>query len=76
VVKPVHCLSHGRAKKFVNNEENLRFGVFTAVTMKNAAFWDMTTPRDSCRNRSFGGIYRPHLQDDRLSYGWPTLSPR
>jgi hypothetical protein len=32
----------------------VRFGVFTAVTMKNGVFWDVT-PRGSCKNRSFGG---------------------
>jgi hypothetical protein len=32
----------------------LRFEVFMAVTMKNAAFWDVT-PCDSCNNRRFGG---------------------
>jgi hypothetical protein len=34
--------------------ECVRFGVFTAVTMKNAVFWDVT-PRGSCKNRRFGG---------------------
>jgi hypothetical protein len=38
-----------------------RFEVFTAVTMKNAVFWDMA-PCRSCMNRRFGGIYRLHLQ--------------
>jgi hypothetical protein len=28
--------------------------VFTAVTMKNAAFWDVA-PCGSCKNRRFGG---------------------
>jgi hypothetical protein len=32
----------------------VRFQVFTAVTMKNVIFWDVT-PRDSCNNRSFEG---------------------
>jgi hypothetical protein len=31
-----------------------RFEVFTVVTMKNAAFWDVT-PCGSCKNRRFGG---------------------
>jgi acyl-[acyl carrier protein]--UDP-N-acetylglucosamine O-acyltransferase len=30
-----------------------KFEVFTAVTMKNGFFWDVT-PCGSCRNRSFG----------------------
>jgi hypothetical protein len=42
----------------------IRFEVFTAVTMKNAVFWDVTL----CRyfvNRRFGGTYRLHLQGIR-----------
>jgi hypothetical protein len=33
---------------------NVRFEVFTAVTMKNGIFWDVT-PCGSCKNRLFGG---------------------
>jgi hypothetical protein len=32
----------------------VRFEVFTAVTMKNGVFWDVTL-RGSCNNRRFGG---------------------
>jgi hypothetical protein len=35
--------------------------VFTAVTMKNAVFWDVALCR-SCVNRRFEGTYRLHLQ--------------
>jgi hypothetical protein len=35
-------------------EEFVRFEVFTAVTMKNGVFWDVT-PCGSCKNRRFGG---------------------
>jgi hypothetical protein len=38
----------------------IRFEVFTAVTMKNAVFWDVAP----CRyfvNRRFGGTYRLNL---------------
>jgi hypothetical protein len=35
--------------------------------MKNAVVWDMMTPCGSCKNRSFGGIYRLHLQEEKLS---------
>jgi hypothetical protein len=38
-------------KKFNNL---LRFEVYTAVTMKNGVFWDVT-PCGSCENRRFGG---------------------
>jgi hypothetical protein len=38
----------------VNDLCNVRFEVFTAVTMKNAVFWDVT-PCGSCKNRCFGG---------------------
>jgi hypothetical protein len=33
----------------------LRIEVFTAVTMKNGVFWDVT-PCGSCKNRHFGGL--------------------
>jgi hypothetical protein len=32
----------------------VRFEVFTAVTMKNGVFWDVTQCA-SCKNRRFGG---------------------
>jgi hypothetical protein len=34
----------------------LRFEVFTAVTMKNCVFWDVT-PGGFCKNRRFGGTW-------------------
>jgi hypothetical protein len=37
-----------------NMNEFVRFEVFTAVTMKNGVFWDVT-PCGSCKNRRFGG---------------------
>jgi hypothetical protein len=33
---------------------SVRFEVFTAVTLQNAVFWDVT-PCGSCKNRRFGG---------------------
>jgi hypothetical protein len=33
---------------------SVRFEVFTAVSMKNCVFWDVT-PCGSCKNRRFGG---------------------
>jgi hypothetical protein len=35
--------------------KKVRFEVFTAVSMKNGVFWDVT-PCGSCKNRRFGGI--------------------
>jgi hypothetical protein len=37
------------------------FEGFTAVSMKNGVFWDVTTC-GSCMNRSFGGTYHLHDQ--------------
>jgi hypothetical protein len=34
--------------------DNVRFEVFTVVTMKNGVSWDVT-PCDFCKNRRFGG---------------------
>jgi hypothetical protein len=39
----------------------VKFELFTAVTMKNAVFWDVT-PCTSCVNLGFGGTYHLHLQ--------------
>jgi hypothetical protein len=41
------------------------FEVFTAVTMKNAVFWDVA-PCIFCVNRRFGGTYRLHLQGRKI----------
>jgi hypothetical protein len=41
--------------------QNVRFEVFTAVTMKNGVFWDVA-PCRSYVNQCFGGTYRLHLQ--------------
>jgi hypothetical protein len=35
-------------------KKDVRFEVFTAVTMKNGVFWNVT-PCGSCKNRRFGG---------------------
>jgi hypothetical protein len=42
----------------------VRFEVFTAVTMKNGVFWDIT-PCGSCKNRRFGGTWRLLHQGDK-----------
>jgi hypothetical protein len=45
----------GKAEHIVyERDENFRFEVFTAVTMKNGVFWDVM-PCGSCKNRRFGG---------------------
>jgi hypothetical protein len=41
-----------------------RFNVFTAVTMKNAVFRDVT-PCGCCKNRRFGGTYRLRPRDNK-----------
>jgi hypothetical protein len=41
------------------------FEVFTAVTMNNAVFWDIT-PCGSCKNRCFGGIYASIIRVTRI----------
>jgi hypothetical protein len=46
-------------------EKLVGFEVFTAVTMKNAAFWDVALCR-SCVNRRFGITYRLRLQGRKI----------
>jgi hypothetical protein len=41
-----------------------RFQVFTAVTMKNGVFLDVT-PCAPCKNRRFGGTYRLYHQGNK-----------
>jgi hypothetical protein len=56
-----------RWRALVNSVMNLRivrFEVFTAVTMKNGVFWDVT-PYGSCKNRRFGGTWRLLHQGDK-----------
>jgi hypothetical protein len=48
-----------------NSKQNVRFEVFTAVTMKNAVFWDVA-PCSFCVNRSFGGTHRLRLQGRKI----------
>jgi hypothetical protein len=49
--------SHTRTPAFC-----VRFEVFTALTVKNAVFWDVT-PGGCCKNRRFGGTYLHHQCD-------------
>jgi hypothetical protein len=55
-------------KKSINNKNSLynksrvRYEVFTAVTMKNAVFWDIT-PCGSCKNWHFRGMYCLHYHN-------------
>jgi hypothetical protein len=44
----------------------VRFEVFTALTMKNAVFWDVALCRSSGLNRRFGGTYRLHLHGRKI----------
>jgi hypothetical protein len=43
---------------------HIRFEVFTAATMKNGVFRDVT-PCDSCKNQRFGGTLRLLHQGDK-----------
>jgi hypothetical protein len=38
----------------ITKKVNVRFEVYTAVTMKKGVFWDVTLC-GSCKNRRFGG---------------------
>jgi hypothetical protein len=48
----------------LNLLEIVRFEGFTAMTMKNAVFWDVA-PCGSCKSRRFGGTCHLHLQGIR-----------
>jgi hypothetical protein len=61
----MHPWSFQKRESWIFNNENtlfdVRFEVFTAVTMKDVVFWDVV-PCRSCVNRRFVGTYRLHLQ--------------
>jgi hypothetical protein len=44
----------GTQVPYANTAKYVKFEVFTAVTMKNGVFWDVT-PCGYCKNRRFGG---------------------
>jgi hypothetical protein len=48
----------------VHLKDDVRFEVFTVVTMKNGVFWDVM-PCGSCKNRRFGGTQLLHHQGDK-----------
>jgi hypothetical protein len=48
-------------KTYGEVDVDVRFEVFTEVTMKNAVFWDVT-PCRYCVKRCFIGTYRLHRQ--------------
>jgi hypothetical protein len=57
--------STGKTSSILPNfRAHVRFEVFTAVTMKNGVFLDVT-PCGSCKNRYFGGMYLHHHQGDK-----------
>jgi hypothetical protein len=69
----VKCLISYSMSHFASNTSvfshqilyHVRIGVFTAVTMKNAVFWDVA-PCWSWVNRRFGRTYHLHLQGRKI----------
>jgi hypothetical protein len=51
----------------------LRFEIFTAVTMKNGVFWDVT-PCGSCKNRRFGEHSASFIRVTRICELGTTLA--
>jgi hypothetical protein len=50
------AVTSNRRSLRTNTTWHVRFEVFTAVTMKNYVFWDVT-PCGSCKDRRFGGTW-------------------
>jgi hypothetical protein len=50
---------------YSKNADFVRFEVFTAVTLKNAVFWDVA-PCKFCVKRRLEGTYRLHLQGRKI----------
>jgi hypothetical protein len=66
-----NCISHYWLNGNSFEKLLLRFEIFTAVTMKNAVFWDVAQCR-SCVNRCFGETYRLHLQGGKSASEEPA----
>jgi hypothetical protein len=61
-------------KRHVKQFFCLKFEFFTAVTMRNAAFWDVAL-YGSCHNLRFRGTYRLHLERRKaLVVGFSTFT--
>jgi hypothetical protein len=58
---------------FYKHSAYIRFNVFTAVTMNNGVFWDVT-PFGSCKNRRFGG--RRNIPEDAILHSAYTSQKR
>jgi hypothetical protein len=50
-----------------NNTKSVGFEVLTAVIKKSTVFWDITPCSQWKVKGRFGGTYRLHLQDQRIS---------
>jgi hypothetical protein len=61
-------------RKRSQESNSVGFEVFTAVTMKNAVFWDVAPCRSNEMNRRFGGMYRLHLQGRKIRERETSLS--
>jgi hypothetical protein len=66
VTKNAFYMSNVKFEVFtaVTMKNAVRFEVFTAVTMKNGVFW-VVTPCGSCKNGRFGGTWRLLHQGDK-----------
>jgi hypothetical protein len=53
----VHNLKFSTIYNNADSSTVVRFEVFTAVTLKNGVFWDVT-PCGFCKNQCFGATYR------------------
>jgi hypothetical protein len=60
-----YTISGGCSVTNMKTHDLINFEVLTAVTMKNAVFWDVA-PCRSCVNRRFGGTYHLLLQGRKI----------
>jgi hypothetical protein len=61
----VNIPEDGILQTYRSTYRNVRLRVFTAVTMKNGVFWDVT-PCGSCKNRRFGGTSASVIRVTRI----------
>jgi hypothetical protein len=73
ILSAANTISEAAKVKFRSIYFFVRFEVLTAVTMKNAVFWDVALCR-YCVNRRFGGTYRLHQQGRKIRQRGTSVS--
>jgi hypothetical protein len=72
-LQSVYIINNILFPSLIISQKLVRFEVFTAVTMKNVVFWDVT-PCGSCKNRRFGEPSASFIRVKRIGEIGTTLA--